>query len=200
MIIKSAEFISCCTELSKCPPPGLPEYVFIGRSNVGKSSLINMLTGRNKLAKTSRTPGKTQTIAHFLINNCWHLVDMPGYGYARISKVKRESWRKMIDNFLQKREMLMCVFVLVDSRIPPQANDMEFVAWLGEKRLPLVILHTKADKQSGVKYDSSIAALQKALAEYWDELPPIIKTSSRDETGKDEILNMIERINNEVME
>ncbi len=151
MIVKSAEFICSNTQISKLPPPLKPEYAFIGRSNVGKSSLINMLVAKKGLAKTSQTPGKTQLINHFYINENWYIVDLPGYGYARISKSKKEDWNKFIHTYLDKRESLQCVMVLIDSRLEPQKIDLEFCNWLGEKGLSFVLIFTKADKQSNPK-------------------------------------------------
>jgi len=195
MKISHAEFLQSCVTLSKCPPDNRPEYAFIGRSNVGKSSLINMLARSKKLAKISNNPGKTQTINHFLFNKSWYLVDLPGYGYAKISQSKREDWKIMIGNYLKGRRNLMYVFVLIDSRIPPQKIDMEFIGWLGETQIPFVILHTKTDKISDREYAVSIAALEKKLLEEWEELPLIIKTSSLQATGKEDVLELIEKTN-----
>jgi GTP-binding protein len=195
MIVKSAEFICSNTQISKLPPPLKPEYAFIGRSNVGKSSLINMLTGKKGLAKTSQTPGKTQLINHFLINDHWYLVDLPGYGYARISKSKKEDWNKFLRTYLDKRESLQCVMVLVDSRLEPQKIDIEFCNWLGEKGLSFVIVFTKADKQSTVKTDQNVAKFRKALLATFEEVPPHFVTSAEAHTGHDEVLGFIDEIN-----
>jgi GTP-binding protein len=195
MIIKSAEFLCSNTQISKLPPPVMPEYAFIGRSNVGKSSLINMLTGKKGLAKTSQTPGKTQLINHFLINDSWYIVDLPGYGYARASKSKKADWSKFIHTYLDKRESLQCVMVLIDSRLEPQKIDLEFCNWLGEKGLSFVIVFTKADKQSGVKTDQHVALFKKILLVSFDEFPPYFITSAETRVGHDELLNFISDIN-----
>ena len=195
MIVKSADFVCSNTQMSKLPPPIKPEYAFIGRSNVGKSSLINMLTGKKGLAKTSQTPGKTQLINHFLINDNWYLVDLPGYGYARISKSKKEEWNKYIRNYLEKRENLQCVFVLIDSRLEPQKIDLEFCAALGERGIPFVIVFTKADKQSKVKTDQNVAKFRQAMLALFEEVPQHFITSAESQTGRDEILNFIGEIN-----
>lgn len=195
MIVKSAEFIFSNTQISKLPPPVKPEYAFIGRSNVGKSSLINMLTAKKGLAKTSQTPGKTQLINHFIINDEWYLVDLPGYGYARISKSKKEDWNKFIRTYLDKRENLQCVMVLIDSRLEPQKIDLEFCNWLGEKGLAFALVFTKADKQSAVKTDQNVAKFKKALLATFDEVPPYFVTSAELQTGRDEVLDFIGGIN-----
>jgi GTP-binding protein len=195
MIVKSAEFICSNTQISKLPPPVKPEYAFIGRSNVGKSSLINMLTAKKGLAKTSQTPGKTQLINHFLINDNWYIVDLPGYGYARASKSKKADWDKFIHSYLDKRESLQCVMALIDSRLEPQKIDLEFCNWLGEKGLSFVLVFTKADKQSAVKTDQNIAKFKKALLATFDEVPDIFITSAETHGGRDEILGFIGGIN-----
>ncbi|OKS85233.1 ribosome biogenesis GTP-binding protein YihA/YsxC [Mucilaginibacter polytrichastri] len=195
MIVKSAEFICSNTQVSKLPPPEKPEYAFIGRSNVGKSSLINMLTAKKGLAKTSQTPGKTQLINHFLINDDWFLVDLPGYGYARISKSKKEDWNKFIRFYLDKRESLQCVMVLIDSRLEPQKIDLEFCNWLGEHGLPFVIIFTKADKQSGLKTDQNVAQFKSKLTETFDPMPDYFVTSAENKLGRDEVLNFIDGVN-----
>lgn len=173
----------------------MAEYAFIGRSNVGKSSLINMLTGKRGLAKTSQTPGKTQLINHFLINNSWYIVDLPGYGYARVSKNKKADWDKFIHTYLDKRESLQCVMVLIDSRLEPQKIDLEFCNWLGEKGLSFVLVFTKADKQSSLKTDQNIAKFRKALMATFEEAPRHFITSSETQLGHDEILAFINEIN-----
>jgi len=195
MIVKSAEFVCSNTQISKLPPPVKPEYAFIGRSNVGKSSLINMLTGKKGLAKTSQTPGKTQLINHFLINDNWYIVDLPGYGYARISKSKKEDWNKFIRTYLDKRESLQCVMVLVDSRLEPQKIDLEFCNWLGEKGLSFVLVFTKADKQSSLKTDQNIAKFRKALLATFEEAPGYFVTSSETRDGRDALLGFIDEVN-----
>ena len=193
MTIKTAEFIGCFVSVTKCPEPTLPEYAFIGRSNVGKSSLINMLSGRNKLAKVSNTPGKTQTINHFIINNNWYLVDLPGYGYAKISKVQRKKWEQFIRNYLQKRSNLQCVCLLIDSRIPPQQIDLDFANWLGEMMIPFVIVFTKTDDR---KYKPrNIEVFKEAFLETWEEMPQHFLTSAKNKAGKEEFLEFIEGVN-----
>src|ERR1700744_2842721 len=196
MIVKSAEFICSNTQISKLPPPVKPEYAFIGRSNVGKSSLINMLVNKKGLAKTSQTPGKTQLINHFLINDWWYIVDLPGYGYARVSKSKKSDWNKFIHTYLDKRESLQCVLVLIDSRLDPQKIDLEFCNWLGEKGLSFVLVFTKADRKSGVKTDQNIALFKKALLATFDEVPPHFITSAETQFGRDEVLGFINEVNN----
>jgi len=198
MIIKSAEFVCSNTRVDALPPGDRPEYAFIGRSNVGKSSLINALTNRNGLAKTSQTPGKTQLINHFLINEEWYLVDLPGYGFARSSKDNRASWQRFVRKYLRERENLQCVFVLVDSRLEPQKIDLSFCCWLGEEGIPFVLIFTKADKQSPVKSDMNIAKFRKALAQWFEETPPLFLTSSETRAGCDEVLAFIDEINTRV--
>ena len=194
MIISSAEFVKSSQELNQCPQPDMPEFAFIGRSNVGKSSLINMLVGKKDLAKTSAQPGKTQLINHFIINDEWYLVDLPGYGYAKTSMENRKRWRMMIENYLLKRENLLTVFVLIDSRIEPQKNDLEFINFLGENGVPIKLIFTKTDKQSGKKTQDSLELFKQTLSEYWEELPEIILTSSENKTGRGEVLETIENI------
>jgi GTP-binding protein len=195
MIIKSAEYVQSVTDWKKCPSPTLPEYAFIGRSNVGKSSLINMLVRNNKLAKTSSKPGKTQTINHFLINKDWYLVDLPGYGYASISKAMREKWQKMINDYLVCRENLQLVFVLVDSRLEPQKIDIDFINGLGESGVPFSIIFTKTDKLSASKVQGNVQRFKNKLMETWEELPFMLLTSSETGKGRDEVLQYIEEIN-----
>jgi len=195
MIIKSATFICSNTKMAALPVANMPEYAFIGRSNVGKSSLINMLVNQHGLAKTSQKPGKTQLINHFLINEKWYIVDLPGYGYAKVSKNSRESWEKFIRNYITKRESLQCVFVLIDSRIPPQKIDIEFCCWMGEIQIPFVLAFTKTDKQSPSKTNQNIALFKKELSGWFEEVPPTFTTSSEKGIGKDEILNFIEQTN-----
>lgn len=195
MEIKKATFVISNTDYRKCPDTGLPEYAFIGRSNVGKSSLINMLTGVKGLAKTSEKPGKTQLINHFLINGDWYLVDLPGYGYARTSKSSRERWQKMIVDYILKREQLVNVFVLVDSRIPPQAIDVEFINFLGQHGVPLIIVFTKIDKQKQGEVARVIANYRNLLSEVWEEVPEMLTTSSVTRFGRDRLLDRIAEIN-----
>lgn len=195
MIIKSAEFLCSNTRTDKLPPPNLPEYAFIGRSNVGKSSLINALTNKKNLAKTSQTPGKTQLINHFLINNTWYLVDLPGYGYAKTSRTNRAEWEKFIRRYLRARENLQCIFVLVDSRHEPQKLDLEFCTWLGENGIPFLLVFTKADKQSALKSTQNIEKFKKALLNWFEEVPPVFLTSSETQVGCEELLNEIQHIN-----
>lgn len=193
MIIKSAEFVKSSAKLSKCPEPELPEYAFIGRSNVGKSSLINMLSGFSKLAKTSSTPGKTQTINHFLINDSWYLADLPGYGYAKVSKTIRETWPKMINSYVLKRENLMNLFVLIDSRHLPLKADLEFIEFLGTNMIPFSIVFTKADKPKERDLKKVLKEYDSLLLKTWEELPPRFVSSAINKNGRDEILNYIEK-------
>ncbi|MGC4040422.1 MAG: ribosome biogenesis GTP-binding protein YihA/YsxC [Flavobacterium sp.] len=199
MKINTAEFIISNSDVSKCPLERLPEYAFIGRSNVGKSSLINMLTGNKNLAKTSGKPGKTQLINHFKINSNWFLVDLPGYGYARVSKKTKEVFQQFITDYFEKREQLVCAFVLIDIRHEAQKIDLEFINYLGEIELPFCIIFTKADKISKTKIDSHIAAYRKSLlANNWEEMPQYFVTSSLDFTGKEKLLEFIDGVNQEV--
>lgn len=198
MKIKTAEFVISNSDVAKCPTGNLPEYAFIGRSNVGKSSLINMLTGRNGLAKTSATPGKTLLINHFLVNNEWYIVDLPGYGYASRGKEIREQLARMIKSYIMKREQMVNLFVLVDSRHKPQKIDLEFITWLGENGVPFSLVFTKLDKlgnQAGLR---NVEEYKQALTEQWEELPPVFVTSSVDGRGRDELLDYIEQINKSV--
>lgn len=195
MVIKSAEFVISNSQVSKCPTTGLPEYAFIGRSNVGKSSLINMLTGKKGLAMTSQKPGKTQLINHFIINGAWYLVDLPGYGYARLSKDGREKLKTMIEDYTLERKELVCLFVLVDSRHEPQKIDLEFIQWLGEEGVPFALVFTKADKLTKGRLAANLEAYKARLLEEWEELPPIFVTSSEQQLGRDELLSYIEGIN-----
>lgn len=195
MLIKTAEYLQSEVDWRKCPTPNLPEYAFIGRSNVGKSSLINMLTNHKGLAKTSSQPGKTQTINHFLINKNWYLVDLPGYGFARTSKTNRAKWQKMISDYLLFRENLQIVFVLVDARLEPQRIDIDFINNLGENGIPFAIIFTKTDKNSAGKTMSNVQKMKNALAETWEELPMMIKSSAVSSAGRDEILDFIDGVN-----
>lgn len=195
MKIKSAVFAISNTDYKKCPTGNLPEYAFIGRSNVGKSSLINMLTDQKKLAKTSGKPGKTQLINHFLINEEWYIVDLPGYGYAKVSKSAREKFEKFISDYLTKREQLLNVFVLLDSRLEPQQIDLEFMNWCGEKEIPFAMVFTKIDKLSSSALQKNMAKYKKEMLKYWEELPPVFTTSSESGFGKEKLLNYIEQVN-----
>ncbi|MDD3789103.1 MAG: ribosome biogenesis GTP-binding protein YihA/YsxC [Petrimonas sp.] len=195
MNINSAEFIISNTDYRKCPEGGKPEYAFIGRSNVGKSSLINMLTNRKGLAMTSSTPGKTMLINHFLINDAWYLVDLPGYGYARRGKENRERLRKIIEDYVLERVQMTNLFVLVDSRHEPQQIDLEFMEWLGENGVPFSIVFTKADKQGPIRLQQNVETYTQKLLETWEELPPVFVTSSEKGQGREELLAYIEEIN-----
>ena len=198
MNIKSAEFKISNSDYRKCPDSKLPEYAFIGRSNVGKSSLINMLTGRKALAKTSATPGKTLLINHFLINGEWYIVDLPGYGFAKRSKESREQLSRMIQGYVLGREQMTNLFVLVDSRLKPQKIDLEFIQWLGENGVPFAIVFTKMDKLGKVAGPAAVEAYKKELLKTWEELPPIFMTSSEDARGRDELLGYIGEINKQL--
>ena len=194
-IIKTAEFVISNSDVRKCPQDGKPEYAFIGRSNVGKSSLINMLTGRKKLAMTSATPGKTLLINHFIINNEWYLVDLPGYGYAKRSKSQNEKLQEIISGYILDREQMTLLFVLIDCRHEPQKIDLEFIQWLGENGVPFSIIFTKADKLTKTALASNIAAYKKRLLEEWEGLPPVFVTSSESAVGRDEVLQYINEVN-----
>ncbi|NOX86972.1 MAG: YihA family ribosome biogenesis GTP-binding protein [Chlorobi bacterium] len=195
MNIIHAEYITSSVKISQCPAPDKPEYAFIGRSNVGKSSLINMLTGRRKLAKVSGSPGKTITINHFLIDKAWYLVDLPGYGYAKRSKSERLKWDKLIRSYILKRTNLLTLFLLIDLRHEPQANDLEFMGWLAVSQIPFTILFTKADKLTLREKDNNLNKYKKTLEKDWEQLPNYFVTSAVKRTGKDEILNYIESTN-----
>ena len=195
MEIKKAEFTLSAPMVSMCPKDTKPEYAFIGRSNVGKSSLINMLTNNKKLAKTSSTPGKTLLINHFIINNEWYLVDLPGYGFAKRSKKEVARLEQMISGYILQREQLVNVFLLVDIRLEPQKIDLEFIQWLGDSSVPFAIVFTKADKLSASKATQQVEAYKKVLLETWEELPPIFVTSAEKRQGRDDLLDYIEQIN-----
>ena len=195
MIINTARFVTSNTEVAKCPLDSRHEYAFIGRSNVGKSSLINMLTGQKGLAMTSATPGKTMLINHFLVNDSWYIVDLPGYGYARRSKTDRIRLEKIIKSYILNREQMTNLFVLIDSRHKPQAIDLEFMEWLGENGVPFSIVFTKLDKQSPTAGAKMIEAYLQVLLEQWEELPPVFRTSSSDGRGRAAILDYIEEMN-----
>jgi GTP-binding protein len=194
-MIKQARFLISNTDVKKCPAPDRPEYAFIGRSNVGKSSLINMLVGQNSLAKVSVKPGKTQLINHFVIDESWYLVDLPGYGYAKISISVKEKFQKLISNYILNRENLYCLFVLIDVRHAPQQIDLEFTTWLGENHIPFAIIFTKADKLGKVSVAQNVGAYTQELKKLWEELPSILVSSSLDGTGRDEIISFIENVN-----
>lgn len=195
MLVKTAEFVTSNTDVRKLPAPTLPEYAFIGRSNVGKSSLINALVSRKGLAKTSQKPGKTQLINHFIINEEWYLVDLPGYGFAQTSKKNRAEWERFIRQYLTRRDNLQCIFVLIDSRHEPQKVDLEFCCWLGEQGLPFLLVFTKADKQSNFKSEQNIAKFRTALLTWFEEVPSCFLTSAEKKAGTEEILNTIDDIN-----
>lgn len=191
MDIKTVNFIKSSTQMDQLPPGDKPEFAFVGRSNVGKSSLINKLCGRKSLAKTSGTPGKTQMINHFIVDDSWLLVDLPGYGYAKVSKKQRKQFEKMLRNYVTQRWNLLTVFVLVDSRHAPQENDLEFISFLGISQIPLCIVFTKLDKLNHVQRRDNLALYHKTLSEIWEELPPIFYTSAETGEGKDEILSYV---------
>ena len=195
MQIKSTKFVISSPDIQKCPEPNLPEYAFIGRSNVGKSSLINMLTDNKKLAKISGSPGKTQLINHFLINDKWYLVDLPGYGFAKSPKKAREKWGLMIRKYLVKRKNLLCIFILIDSRLSPQKADIDFINWIGINKLPFVIIFTKTDKLNKIQLTQNINLFKNRLLENWEELPQFFISSAKTKSGKEEILNFIEKTN-----
>ena len=199
MKIESATFVISNTDVKKCPSGTKPEYAFIGRSNVGKSSLINMLTGKNGLAMTSATPGKTMLINHFLINNNWYIVDLPGYGYAKRGQKGKEQIKRIIESYILQREQMTCMFVLIDSRHEPQNVDLEFIEWLGENGVPFAIVFTKADKlKSERQAKENVQRYLNELKKQWEELPPHFITSSEKRIGRDELLGYIEQINNEL--
>lgn len=195
MIIKSAEFVISNTDVNKCPASQLPEYAFIGRSNVGKSSLINMLTQHKGLALTSQKPGKTQLINHFLINKEWHLVDLPGYGFARVGQANRERLKSIIEDYILERPQLTSLFILLDCRHEPQKIDLEFIEWAGENGVPFSLVFTKADKLSKGRLASNLELYRERLLESWEELPPTFVTSSETRQGREELLEYIDEIN-----
>jgi GTP-binding protein len=194
MEVVKAEFVSSFADVKKCPNPDRPEFAFIGRSNVGKSSLINMLVGRKQLAKTSNTPGKTQTINHFNINDQWYLVDLPGYGYASVSKTLKAGFGKIIDSYVLKRENLDCLFILLDSRLEPQKIDLSFMEWAGSAGVPLGLIFTKSDKLSANELNKSMTRYENVLLQTWTELPPNFITSAETRRGKEELLNFIDEV------
>src|SRR6478736_3349906 len=191
MQVKSADFVMSSTDWRKCPETNKPEFAFIGRSNVGKSSLINMLVDRKKLAKTSSTPGKTQTVNHFLVNDQWYLVDLPGYGYASASRSARFAWGKMIEDYLKNRKNLFCTFILLDARLKPQAIDLDFITWMGEQNLPMAIILTKSDKLKQQELAKSKKTIEAKLLEQWEDLPPLFVTSAEKKSGRDKVLDYI---------
>lgn len=195
MEIKEARFIISNTDVKKCPAPNKPEYAFIGRSNVGKSSLINMLTNKKSLAKTSGKPGKTQVINHFIINEEWYLVDLPGYGYAKAPVTERKKWEKFIRKYILERENLYCLFVLIDSRHEPQAVDIEFMEWLGISEIPFAMVFTKIDKLKPEELDINLSMYEKKMQERWEKMPDFFVTSAETRQGKTELLDFIGRVN-----
>jgi GTP-binding protein len=197
MKIKKATFLQSVTDFRKCPPANKPEYAFIGRSNVGKSSLLNMLVGQANLARTSQSPGKTQTINHYLINEHWYMSDLPGYGFAKVSQVMRKSWHIMIESYLKNRTNLLCTFLLVDIRLAPQKNDLQFMQWLATNGVAFVIVFTKADKLSAPKIKSSLETYEEELSKTWEETPYYFVSSAMQQTGKEEILEYISNLNQE---
>lgn len=200
MEIKTAEYVISSPTVNLCPADTKPEYAFIGRSNVGKSSLINMICRNRKLAKTSATPGKTMLINHFIINKEWYLVDLPGYGYAKRSKSEIDKLDRMIRSYILQRQQLTCVFTLVDVRLEPQKIDVEFINWLGQSGIPFCIVFTKADKLTASKVQANVAAYSKKLEETWEEMPSMIVTSSENRQGRDELLDYIDSINKQLKE
>ncbi|MBO4281623.1 MAG: YihA family ribosome biogenesis GTP-binding protein [Bacteroidales bacterium] len=195
MLIKNAQFLKSSSHYSQCPAGNLPEYAFVGRSNVGKSSFINMLTGQHKLAKISSKPGKTQLINHFIVNNSWYLVDLPGYGYARTAKTLRMQWSGMTMDYIENRRNLYYLCVLIDSRLTPQKIDLSFISKLGEKQIPFLLVFTKADKQSSLRTERNVQAFMECLDEQWEERPPYIISSAVTGKGKEEFLAFVENIN-----
>ena len=198
-MITSASFVISSTDVAKCPVSRLPEYAFIGRSNVGKSSLINMLCRQPHLAKTSQKPGKTLLINHFLINEQWHLVDLPGYGFAQAGQQQRQALRRMIEGYCLKREPLVSLFVLIDSRLKPQTIDLEFMQWLGEQNIPFAIVFTKIDKLTRNQLNTNLETYRQTMLETWEELPPQFLTSSEKGIGRDELITYIENLNNTIV-
>lgn len=196
-MIHESMFAGSFPSVRQCPGDNKPEYAFIGRSNVGKSSLINMLCNRKGLAKVSNRPGKTQTLNYYLIEKSWYIVDLPGYGYAKISKKKRFEWEKMIEGYMLKRETLGCAFVLIDLNVPPQEIDIEFMNWMGKMKIPFVIVFTKTDRMGLNKRNQNIATFQKEMHKYWNELPEQFITSAEKKVGQEELLGFIEKLNEE---
>ncbi len=191
MVIRNIRFMGSAARVEQCPAPGLPEYAFTGRSNVGKSSLINLLTGRRELARTSSTPGKTQLINHFLINDAWYLADLPGYGYARVSRGRRAAFSRLVTRYLRERENLVSLFLLIDARHPLLKNDQAFMDHLGEEQIPFAVVFTKADKLSSSQLQKNLDLFREATLQRWEELPPLFVTSARDRRGREELLDYI---------
>lgn len=198
MIIKEAKFMVSSTKVERCPKPSLPEYAFIGRSNVGKSSLINLLTDRRGLARISKTPGKTQLINHFLINDEWYLVDLPGYGFANVPVGRRKEWDRLIKNYILKRNNLVCLFVLIDPRHDPQQNDLQFMQFLGRQQVPFSLIFTKTDKLSDGELQRNLETYKKIMLKSWESLPPIFQVSALKKRGREEVLEYIEEMNQTV--
>jgi GTP-binding protein len=198
MKINSVFFTASFPKVSSCPTDGLAEYAFIGRSNVGKSSLINMLCSRKDIARVSHTPGKTQHLNYYLIDEKWYMVDLPGYGYAQISKKMRQTWKRMIKDYFLKRDNMYCAFVLIDSNINPQKNDIDFINWLGECQVPFVIVYTKIDRLKKKELESNIEKIQQEILKTWDSLPQQFYTSGKKAIGRDEILGLIEEVNEKI--
>src|ERR1051325_5831958 len=194
MIFKSPQFIGSYPSVEQQPKTGLPEFAFAGRSNVGKSSLINYLVNVKNLARVSKTPGKTQLINHFLVDDSWYLVDLPGFGFAKVSKEKRFSFQKMIANYLIKSDALQCVLLLIDSRIPPQKNDLDFVNWLGENQIPFVLVFTKADRYPSAQFRTNIESFKTEMLKTWEELPQIFITSAKNKKGREELVKFVQSI------
>ena len=199
MEINTAAYVGSFPSESKSPKDGKPEFAFIGRSNVGKSSLINMLCDRKAMAHVSKKPGKTQALNFYLIDGSWYIVDLPGYGYAKISKRKRQEWRKMIEGYLVKRNTLQCAFILLDANIPPQQIDIDFINWMGEARVPFVIIYTKADRLKPQELEANILAIQTKLQESWNDLPQQFTSAAHKRIGREEILGFIEEVNARTM-
>lgn len=194
MIFKSPQFIGSYPSVAQQPKTGLPEFAFVGRSNVGKSSLINYLTNVGNLARVSKTPGRTQMLNYFMVDSRWYLVDLPGFGYAKVPKAIRSGFQKMITDYLAKSETLQCVFLLIDARIEPQQNDLDFTDWLGENEIPFVLVFTKADGYPGGKYKANIEAFKRAMLKHWDEVPRVFITSVKSKLGRDEIVGFVEGV------
>lgn len=198
MKIRTAKYVASYPDIKLTPDKGLPEYAFIGRSNVGKSSLINMLCDHKGLAKTSGKPGKTQLLNYFIIDESWYLVDLPGYGYAKISKTKRKDWQRMIDGYLLQKRTLVNAFVLIDANVPPQKKDLEFISWCGNMQVPFIIIFTKADKSKAEIVDKNIELFKSTLLEEWEEMPQYFVTSAENKQGRDEVINFIQELNTKI--
>ncbi len=198
LLIKSVEFVGGYPALTHCPRDGKAEFAFIGRSNVGKSSLVNTLLGRRSMARVSKQPGKTQELNYYLVNKAWYLVDLPGYGYAKVSRTRREKWQRLIHNYMRYRETLACAFVLLDANLPLQKNDRAFIAKLGEWQVPFALVYTKADRVSRQKLPANLRAIEKDLLEDWNELPPTFVSSSKEGQGRQELLDFMQKINTQI--